>query len=96
VYAADRSEALVAYVQLDSAETSVVAPLRLPGLDETRRYRVERIRLPGEPPPMAHDEPAWCRSPVHLTGAQLAAHGLQPPSLLPQTALLVHLGAGTG
>ncbi len=91
VLAADRSEALVAYVQLRTAQEPAPAPLRLPGLDAGRRYRPVHLPLPGEWLGLGMRLPSWMTGPVELTGRQLAAHGLQLPVLHPATAVLVHL-----
>lgn len=82
VYATDRSEALVARVQLRTGASLVAPPLRLPGLDPEADYRIEEIVVGGHRPPMATQ---------HLTGRQLAAHGLRLPPLFPESALLLHL-----
>jgi hypothetical protein len=36
-------------------------------------------------------QPAWLTDGITLTGAQLAVHGLQMPSLDPENGLLLHL-----
>ncbi len=84
VYAADRREALVAYVQLRTGPDLMAAPLRLPGLDQDATYRLERVALPGEGTMAALPVTA-------LTGRQLAVHGIQLPVVNPESALLVHL-----
>jgi alpha-galactosidase len=91
VYAADRSEALVSFAQLATAASLTPPPLRLPGLDLDRRYRVEHVALPGERWGMALTQPAWLVEGVELTGRQLAAHGVRPPVLHPESAVLVAL-----
>lgn len=93
VYASDRSEAVVAHVQLASTGGLVPGPLRLPGLDADRRYRVTRLRLPGELGGLTWGEPAWMSEGVVLTGRQLAGAGVRPPALLPESAALIHLRA---
>ena len=47
VYASDRSEALISFAVLSSPLSHTPPPLRLPGLDPDRRYRVSRVVLPG-------------------------------------------------
>jgi hypothetical protein len=39
----------------------------------------------------AKAQPAWCSEGIVLTGKQLATHGLQPPAMNPETAILIHL-----
>jgi alpha-galactosidase len=85
VYAPDRSEAVIAYAQLTRGNATLPPPLRLPGLDATRRYRVEQV------PVITGWAPFWPQHGIELTGAQLAAHGVQLPSMHPETAILVHL-----
>lgn len=91
VYAPDRSEALVSFAQLATAVSLTSPMLRLPGLDPDRRYRVEHLPLPGERWGPAYRHPAWLTTGVELTGRQLAAHGIRPPTLHPESAVLVHL-----
>ena len=92
VYSADRSEAVVAFVQLRTAPSLSPAPLRLPGLIPDAMYRVEQLHLPGDARlGPARRQPSWLRDGIDLTGAQLGAIGLQMPSLDPETAFLLHL-----
>jgi alpha-galactosidase len=84
VYSTDRSEALVAHVQLTTGMSLLAPPLRLPGLVPDRRYRVEHVPLPGA-------MWAWPQSGIVLTGAQLAAHGVQLPRQHPESGVLLHL-----
>jgi alpha-galactosidase len=96
VYAVDRSEALVAWVQLRTAPATMPAVWRLPGLDPARRYAVRLVPLPGGVAGVAAHQPAWLRADVEavvLTGEHLAVWGLQPPVLWPQQGVLVHLEA---
>lgn len=90
VYAADRSQALVSFARLDSSTSLSSPPLRLPGLDSEAAYRLSHLRLPGEVRGPAMVQPAWMDRPDGLivTGAQLAAHGVRPPTLHPESAVL--------
>ena len=94
VYAADRSEALVAYVQLQTGMSLTPPTLRLPGLDPDRRYRIELVgrAATGRLGP-SRLQPGWTTEGIELTGRQLAVHGIQPPALHPEHAILVHLRA---
>jgi alpha-galactosidase len=85
VYATDRSEAVVAVVQLTASAALLSAPLRLPGLTTEVRYRVERVALP------AQGETGF--RTIELTGRQLAVHGVQLPALRPESGMLLHLTA---
>ena len=91
VYAADRTEALVSFVQMTTGPSLTTPPLRLPGLDPDRRYRIEHVALPGERWGLAATQPAWLADGVELTGRQLAAHGIRPPVLHPESAVLLHV-----
>jgi alpha-galactosidase len=91
VYATDRSEALVSFAILGSALSHTPPPLRLPGLDPDRRYRVSRVELSGAEHSPARSQPDWIASQPVLTGRQLAAHGVRPPAAYPESATLIHL-----
>ena len=91
VYAADRTEALVSFVQMTTGPSLTPPPLRLPGLDPDRSYRIEHVALPGERWGLAATQPAWLADGVELTGRQLEAHGLRPPVLHPESAVLLHV-----
>jgi alpha-galactosidase len=91
VYAADRSEALVSFVQLRTGTSLAPPPLRLPGLVEDRTYRVERLELAPIGRGPARRQPAWWSDGIELSGRQLAVHGLQMPVLNPESAVLLHL-----
>ena len=97
VYAADRSEGLVCFTQLATGASHRLAPLRLPGLVPDQRYHLRPVALPGHgrlgP---ARRQPAWWRTGLTLTGRQLAVHGVQMPTLDPETAVLVHLRRAGG
>ncbi len=92
VYAPDRTAAIVSFAQLTSAPSQTPPPLRLPGLDPDVHYRIEPLALPGEPRHGA-GRPAWMDAGLVLTGRQLAGHGVQPPMLAPESALLLQLTA---
>ncbi len=92
VYAADRSEGIVAFAQLATASSQTPPPLRLPGLDADAKYRIEHLPIiPHEKWGAARLQPSWLRDGVALTGRQLAVHGVQPPTLHPESALLFKL-----
>jgi alpha-galactosidase len=91
VYAPDRSEGLVSYAQLTTAPSLTPPALRLPGLDPDRTYRAEHVPLPRERWGLAASQPAWLTDGVELSGRQLAVHGLRPPVLHPESAVLFHL-----
>ena len=93
VVAADGSDALFALVQLATPETSVPGPVRLPGLDPARRYRV-RPQPPGDAPTArSAGAPAWLAEGVTLPGAVLGNAGLRAPALYPEQLLLLRAAA---
>jgi alpha-galactosidase len=83
VVAADRSAALVSYVQLDEPGNDQPAALRVPGLDPARRYQVSDV-TPGPPRPRRSglDEPGI--PAVQVSGAALRRIGL---AIAPRRAL---------
>lgn len=93
VYSPDRSEGLIAVTQLRTGLSLAIPPLRLPGLDDDRPYRVSRVAVPGEARVPARRQPAWLSDGITLTGRQLAVFGLQMPVMNPETSLLLHLEA---
>jgi alpha-galactosidase len=93
VYATDRSEAIVSFAQVATAPSLTPPPFALPGLDPDRAYRVTHVPLPGERLGPSRTVPAWWNDGATLTGAALAATGLQLPSLNPESAVLLHLVA---
>ena len=93
VYRPDRSEALVGVARVATSPSLVPPPLRLPGLDPDRRYRVEHLALPGEPGGPNRTLPAWWRDGLEMTGRGLATTGVQLPAMHPETATLLHLTA---
>jgi alpha-galactosidase len=94
VVAADRSEALFAYVQLTASEFETPGLARLPGLDPGRAYRVEPVPVAGEPETNQAAAPTWLEAGgVTLGGRALAEVGLPLPVLRPEQALLLHLTA---
>ncbi|SFR70495.1 alpha-galactosidase [Agromyces sp. CF514] len=94
VVAPDGSRALYARVALDSAETALPAPARIPGLDPDRRYRVRPVEVGGPPPVIADAPPPWwAAGEVVLSGRVLGETGLAMPLLAPENALLLEVTA---
>ncbi len=88
VLAADRREAVLAYVQLDEIVRDPL-PFLVPGLDPQLRYRAREI----SPTDRSGLGRVWRGVKGSLSGSTLATVGLPPPARLPQSALLVHLSA---
>ncbi len=81
VVAADRSDAVFAYLQLDE-QVADPPPFLVPGLDELRHYRADRL-LP--------DDRDWRGDGLVVSGAVLRDVGLPAPARRPITATLVRL-----
>jgi hypothetical protein len=64
---------------------------RLPDLVPDAVYDVRNVPLESVIRGSGRAVPAWIADGVQLTGAELAAVGLQPPSMWPGTALVLHL-----
>ncbi|NCV46576.1 MAG: alpha-galactosidase [Actinobacteria bacterium] len=90
VFAADRRTALLAYVQLQTSPWLVVPRWRISGLDPERTYTVTHLPL-GRTGGIGHTQPEWMTTPLTCTGRELAVVGLQPPSLWPESGMLVHV-----
>ncbi len=93
VVAHDRSEALFSYAQLRTVDASLPAPLRLPGLAPERRYRVERVPLPGAVWQPGKHIPGWYDAGLVASGAVLAEVGLPLGVHVPESATLIHVAA---
>jgi alpha-galactosidase len=92
VVAADRSQALFAYVQLTASAFETPGLARLPGLDGERSYRVEPVAVAGAPEAKHALPPPWYQAgETTLGGRALAEVGLPLPVLQPEQALLLHL-----
>lgn len=90
VYAVDRSEALVSYIQMTTSPWLVAPRWQILGLDPERTYTVTHLAL-GQLGGVGRSLPDWMTTPVACTGRDLAVIGLQPPSMWPETGMLVHL-----
>ncbi|TDB75562.1 alpha-galactosidase [Micromonospora sp. KC723] len=95
VVAHDGSHAVYAVSRLTTSTAQVPGPVRLPGLDPARRYRVRPPAGVPAPAVMQHAPPAWLASDdgVTLGGAALGSVGLQMPVLHPEQALLLEVTA---
>jgi alpha-galactosidase len=83
VVTADRSAALMSYVQLDEPVSDQAAALRVPGLDPRRRYRVTDV-TPGQRPAQRAGLADAPVAGIEVSGAALADIGL---AIAPQRAL---------
>lgn len=92
VVAADRSAALMSYVQLDEPWNDEPAAMRVPGLDGLRRYRVTDI-TPGARQPRRHGQADERMASIEVSGAALAEVGLAIPAQRTLTAEVIFIEA---
>ena len=86
----DQDGAIVSVSQIPTSRGLPVGPIRIPGLDFDRTYRLERLAIDERRLGLAKQQPAWLEG-VEISGRQLAMAGLPMPILNPETALLLHL-----
>jgi alpha-galactosidase len=91
VVSADRSQAIVAYVQLDE-RVHEPAPFIVSGLDAETRYRARQV-VPPESAAGRHTPAGWRGEGYSFTGGVLGSVGLPAPLRGPETATVVHLSA---
>ena len=98
VVAQDGGEALYALVGMTTPVTQPPGRIRLPGLDQTQRYRLRPLR-PGHVPTQTRTLPPWLAAAdpdgpgLELPATALASAGLQAPLMRPESLLLLHLAA---
>jgi alpha-galactosidase len=92
VVAADRSAALMSYVQLDEPRNDQPAALRVPGLDPARRYRITDV-TPGQRRARRRGRAEAGIPGMEASGAALAQIGLAIPVQRALTAVLVLIEA---
>ncbi len=93
VVAVDRSEALLAHVQLDESTHNRGVQVRVPGLDPDAAYTVS-WEGPTDPVAVSMSAPLAPDGPtggVPVTGQVLASRGFWVPRRRPETVTLVHL-----
>ena len=94
VVAPDGTRALVSYAVVGETDAALPAPLRLPGLDPARRYRVTVVDLGVGPGVLQDAAPPWFTAgEVTLPGAVLADVGLPVPLLQPGNAVVLQVDA---
>ncbi|SFR51818.1 alpha-galactosidase [Microbacterium azadirachtae] len=91
VIAEDGGRALYLFTALAIGATASAGRIRLPGLDDGRRYRVEiePLSLRG----LAGNAAAWQQDGVKLTGRILGRIGIVMPSVHPETAVILRVTA---
>jgi len=93
VVAPDRRAALFNFVRLQTAPRYNNAPVVFPGLDPDLRYRVERVRLPGDGPPVHGPGVRTPPDVVEAPGSLLSCAGIEAPTMRPEQAIVYHLRA---
>ena len=88
VVAADRSAALMCYVQLDEPRSDQPAALRVPGVDPGRRYRITDV-TPGERPARRADLGDNRITGAEVSGRALASIGLAIPAQRALAAVVI-------
>ena len=92
--AADRSEAVYAYLRLETSPSAVGGRIRFPGLDPQARYDVVRRDEVGPAGTSQRTPPDWWRAGrASVRGAVLERIGLPAPALNPGQAVVLHLRA---
>ena len=90
--AQDKSEALFTYMQLTTADGFLSKSAQLAGLDPNRTYRVKVIEPISANDLIQRSNPGWWPE-IAISGAELAAFGLEMPGLRPEQGLILHLSA---
>lgn len=91
VVAADRSEAVFSCALVGAGRSAPLPRLVLAGLDPDRTYRLERVTMPGDVLGLTTRQPTWLADGVEASGRALMTVGLQPPVMLPESAVLLRL-----
>lgn len=92
VVAADRRSAVFTIIQVVSGPYAPPSRVRIPGLVPDRSYRVQVLaQTPSDGSGRTRLE--WAVDGVTLTGAALAATGVRPPVLNPQSGVVIELHA---
>ncbi|WP_075181745.1 alpha-galactosidase [Pantoea sp. 1.19] len=92
----DQQQALFLVSQIAMPDYTLMAPLRVPGLDPLGRYRITlidhpNIQLTGHGGHTMRKLPAWMEQPQVISGEWLQAAGLSLPILDPESAILIAL-----
>ena len=91
VIARDMSEAVFCYVQLRTEQHQTPDVIRIRGLEPDARYRIEVVDVARGVHGMARRQPEWVSSSVTMRGIDLEVVGLQPPAVVPESAVLFSL-----
>lgn len=87
----DKSEAIFAYVQLATGDSTKPDAVRFTDLDFDASYEVKIVEPAGPAQVMQIAAPAWSDGPIRASGAALAEIGVRPPILRPENALVFEI-----
>ncbi|WP_411721431.1 alpha-galactosidase [Mycetocola sp.] len=94
VVGADAEQALFAFVSMATGVAAHPGRVRLPGLRDDIRYRVEAVDLSRAAlVKSASGQPDWVTAPQTFSGSVLSRVGLQAPRIYPEQAFVVRLVA---
>ncbi|MBG6054918.1 alpha-galactosidase [Salinibacterium sp. CAN_S4] len=92
VVAQDQSEAIFAFVSIDSSAAAMPQRIQLVGLDDAAQYRLEPINLCASAlAGLASGPPRWVQENSVASGHLLRTVGVQAPLLYPEQSFLVRL-----
>lgn len=89
----DSTRAVYAVARLATSATPYPGPVRLPGLDPDRRYRVRPASGVPAPATIDRSAPGRLAGGLVLSGAALARMGVQLPALHPEQSLVLEVDA---
>jgi alpha-galactosidase len=89
VVAHDGGRAIFSWATLATSAAETPLPVRLPGLDPDRVYRVRTAMPVPEAHVIERGAPAWLADGMELSGTALAVLGLPMPILNPEHAVLI-------
>lgn len=89
--APDASEGLLCYAQLRTERHQTPDMVRVRGLDRDASYRVAVVDVPGGVHAMGRRQPDWLTSGIVMRGVDLETIGIQPPAIVPESAVLFSL-----
>jgi alpha-galactosidase len=91
VVSPDRSEGVFVVATVATSQTHVPVPVRLPGLDSSRRYEVRQIAS-DQGGPQVDLAASWLDGgPLVVSGAILGAAGVRLPVMAPESARVLRL-----
>jgi alpha-galactosidase len=86
---------VIALVQMDESTHELPSPVRLPGLDPARAYRITRID-PHDTTTPVHPRHVVALPAVSISGDVLARVGISVRPQQPQTVVLLEITADNG